>query len=83
MVRQDSPSQLEINAMTEINITQYLLAIIGFLLVYTLNGIKTELKDVKHALESLERDLHGRVTALTERVVKVETRCSLHHGEDE
>lgn len=66
----------------DINLVQILLSMIGFLIAYTLHGIKTELKDVKNSLESLEKDLHGRVTALTERVVKMETRCTMHHGEE-
>ena len=54
----------------------YLTTIIGFLIVYVLNGIKTEIKDVKNSVRSLEEDLRGGITNLDRRVTKIEAGCS-------
>lgn len=58
----------------------YLTTIIGFLIVYVLNGIKTEIKDVKNSVKSLEEDLRGGITQLDRRVTKIEAGCSYMHG---
>lgn len=63
----------------------YLTTIIGFLIVYVLNGIKAEIKDVKLSVKSLEEDLRGGITQLDRRVTKIEAGCSYmhgHHGEE-
>jgi uncharacterized protein YoxC len=59
-----------------------LLAIIGFFAVYTLNGIKSEIKEVKTSLQSLETDLREGVTSLDRRVSVIEARCSMKHQHD-
>ena len=75
--------------MTEL--LPYLLAIIGFLIVHVLNGIKGEIKEIKSALGKIETDLHKRVTeadrrlsdqyvAIDRRVSVVEARCAGVHG---
>jgi uncharacterized protein YoxC len=56
-----------------------LLAVIGFFAVYTLNGIKSEIKEVKTSLQSLETDLREGVTSLDRRVAVIEARCSIKH----
>jgi uncharacterized protein YoxC len=56
-----------------------LLAVIGFFAVYTLNGIKSEIKEVKTSLQSLETDLREGVTTLDRRVSVIEARCLIKH----
>ena len=59
-----------------------LLAIIGFFAVYTLNGIKSEIKEVKTSLQSLEADLRDGVAGLERRVSVIEARCAIKHEHD-
>ena len=59
-----------------------LIAIIGFFAVYTLNGIKSEIKEVKTSLQSLEADMREGVTGLDRRVSVIEARCEIKHHED-
>ena len=72
-------------------ILPYLLAVIGFLIVFVLNGIKGEIKEIKGQLGKIETDLHRRVTtidtrhqevqvAFERRLSHVEARCSVEHG---
>lgn len=67
-----------------------LLSIIGFLIVFVLNGIKGEIRDVNEKLEKIETDLHKRVSEvdrrhqdvmveLDRRISKVEARCDVQH----
>lgn len=58
----------------------YLTTVIGFLIVYVLNGIKSEIKDVKNSVKSLEEDLRGGITQLDRRVTKIEAGYSFMHG---
>lgn len=70
-----------------------LLSIIGFLIVFVLNGIKGEIRDVNDKLEKIETDLHKRVSdidrrhqdqmvEIDRRVSRVEARCEIvHRGE--
>lgn len=69
-----------------------LLAVIGFLIVFVLNGIKGEIRDVNDKLEKIESDLHKRVDSidrrhqdqmvdLDRRVTKVEARCNITHSQ--
>lgn len=55
-----------------------LLSIIGFLIVYVLNGIKGEIQEIKGQLGKIETDLHQRVTTIDkeqrERIDGVERR---------
>lgn len=68
----------------------YLLAVIGFLIVHVLNGIKGEIKEIKGQLSKIESDLHGRVTDIDRRhqemivehdrrISKIEARCDVQH----
>lgn len=66
--------------MNEINLTQILLAVIGFLIVYVLNGIKGEIVDIKKTINVLETDLRGGMSGLDRRVTVMETRCTVNHG---
>lgn len=66
--------------MTEItDLLPYLMTVIGFLIVYTLNGIKSEIKDVKTTVKSLEADMRGGLSDLDRRVTAVESRCLVYH----
>lgn len=70
-----------------------LLSIIGFLIVFVLTGIKSEIRDVNDKLEKIEGDLHKRVSdidrrhqdqmvEIDRRVSRVEARCEIvHRGE--
>lgn len=72
-------------------ILPYLLTVIGFLIVFVLNGIKGEIKDIKTQLGKIETDLHQRVTVIDtrhqqvqvdfeRRLSHVEARCSTEHS---
>ena len=56
----------------------YLTTIIGFLIVYVLNGIKSEIKEVKVSVNSLESDLRESITSLNTRLTVVETLVQNH-----
>ena len=64
-----------------------LLSVIGFFAVYTLNGIKSEIKEMKTSLKGLENDLRGGVASLDRRITVLESRCEMrqchseHRGE--
>lgn len=63
-------------------IIPYLTTIIGFLIVYVLNGIKGEIKEVKVGVNALEKDLRETVATLDRRITVVETRCSVEHNHE-
>jgi hypothetical protein len=71
-------------------ILPYLLTVIGFLIVFVLNGIKAEIKEIKGQLGKIEDDLHRRVTVIDQRhqdakvdferrLSHVEARCAMEH----
>ncbi len=60
----------------------YLLAVLGFFATYVLNGIKSEIKEVKQSLQSLEKDLRDGVASLDRRVTAIEARCLVKHSND-
>lgn len=53
--------------------------LIGFLAVYVLNGIKGEIKEVKTAVQALERDLRGGIGDLDRRITRIESTCAHEH----
>lgn len=57
-----------------------LIGALGFTIAHILNGIKTEIHEIKKSVTSLENDIRDRIDALNVRVAKVETRCELEHG---
>lgn len=72
------------------HVLPYLLAVIGFLIVHVLNGIKGEIKEIKGQLSKIEGDLHGRITAserrqqdhaveTERRLASVEAKCAITH----
>lgn len=65
-----------------IEVIPYLLAIIGFFAIYTLNGIKSEISEMKNSLKGLENDLRGGVASLDRRITALEARCEARqcHG---
>lgn len=63
----------------DFNLTNVLLSIIGFLIVYVLNGIKTEIKDIKSSVDKLEDSFDKSVKDLETRVVKLESACTHYH----
>jgi len=55
--------------MDQATLTNMLLGAIGFLIVYTLNGIKTEITEVKKSMNELSKELvkiDNRVTIIEE-----------------
>lgn len=58
---------------TSFNLTHILLATIGFLIVYVLNGIKTEITEVKTTVRNLETNLQTGISDLNVRVSTLET----------
>jgi len=60
----------------------YFTTVIGFLIVYVLNGIKAEITDVKTSVKNLEVDLRDGITTLDRRVTRLETKCDGTHGRD-
>ena len=62
-----------------LQVLPYFTTVIGFLIVWVLNGIKSEIKDVKTTVGSLEKDLREGITGLDRRVTKIETENSLMH----
>ena len=53
-------------------ILPYLMATIGFLIVYVLNGIKNEIGEVKVSVKGLEVDLRESISSLDRRVTHIE-----------
>jgi hypothetical protein len=66
-----------------VDLLNYLMAIIGFLIVYVLNGVKSEIKDIKVSVGKLENDLRGNLTQLDRRMTTLETKCTLFHQMDD
>ena len=65
-----------------VQILPYLTTVIGFLIVWVLNGIKGEIKDVKTTVSSLEKDLRDGMSNLDRRVTKIEAGCDYMHHRD-
>ena len=57
----------------------YIAAVIGFLIVHVLNGIKSEITEVKTTIHGLERDFREGITSLDRRVSMIEARCQTTH----
>jgi hypothetical protein len=66
--------------MTHADILPYLISIIGFLIVYVLYGIKSEIRDVRTSVNSLDAELRGGISSLERRVNFIERRCAAAHG---
>lgn len=58
----------------------YLLTTIGFLLIYVLNGIKGELKELRMFIATLENELRGGIAGLDRRLTVMETKCKAEHA---
>ncbi len=58
----------------------YLATIIGFLIVWVLNEIKAEIREVKTTVKSMERDLSDKHSDLENRVVRLEAGCDYMHN---
>lgn len=57
----------------------YLATIIGFLIVWILNGIKTEIREVKTSVKTLEMDLRSSHNDLSNRVTRLEADSDYYH----
>lgn len=68
------------NTTLAAEIAPYLLSMVGFLLVYILYGIKSEIKEIRVFVGSLEGELRGGLAHLDRRLTIVETRCAGEHG---
>lgn len=63
--------------MIPIDVSQYFVPIIGFLLAYMLKGIKDEIKEVRSTVQDLEKNLRDGISDIDRRVVKIETGCGV------
>jgi len=63
-------------------IAPYLMSVIGFLVVFVLYGIKSEIKEVRVSVNALESELRSGISGLDRRVTVVETRCRMEHGSE-
>ena len=61
-------------------IAPYLVSVVGVLLIYVLNGIKSEIRDIKGSLNVLEGDLRSGIASLDRRITVMETKCVAEHG---
>lgn len=66
-----------------INVVSVLLTVIGFLIVYVLNGIKGEIRETKKEVQHLGVELRGVTAELDRRVTKIEARCETTCQKDE
>lgn len=66
--------------MTQDQILEVLLGSLGFLIVYTLMGIRSEIRDLSVTMKKLENDLRGQLADLDRRVTRVETNCDARHN---
>lgn len=57
----------------------YFATIIGFLIVWILNGIKTEIREVKTSVRMLEGDLRNSHNDLSSRVTRLEADSDHYH----
>jgi hypothetical protein len=66
------------------------ISVVGFLVVQLLNGIRSDIVEIKNYLYKIENDLHSRVNEvdrrhseslidIDRRVSKVEARCAVVH----
>lgn len=53
----------------------YAVTIIGFLIVWVLNNIKDEIKEIKTTVTELNTDMRGGVSELDRRVLRLELNC--------
>lgn len=62
--------------MTFADVMPVIMGALGFLIVWTLNGLKGSITKLGDAVEKLRDDLqiHG------DRLTKLETRCEFEHG---
>jgi hypothetical protein len=63
-----------------INVLPYFTTAIGFMIVFVLNGIKSEIKEVKTSVKALEEDFRDTIKAHDHRLTKIETGCNYMHG---
>lgn len=57
----------------------YLATVIGFLIVWVLTGIRTEMKELKTSVESIRTELGNKHQDLESRVVRLEAGCEYMH----
>jgi len=62
-----------------VTILPYLSTVIGFLIVWVLNGIRSEIREVKTTVNNLRDEL----VKLDHRVIRIETGCTYMHGQRE
>jgi len=66
-----------------IQVIPYLATIIGFLIVWILNGIKSEIREVKTSVRTLETDLRNSHNDLSSRVTRLEADHDHYHRTQE
>ena len=65
------------SALTLSDLFPSLMALLAFFAVYTLNGIRAEVREVKNSLKAVEADLRGGVGSLDRRITVIETYCNV------
>lgn len=68
----------------QIDVMPIMTTVIGFLIVFVLNGIKGEIREIKSKLEKIEGDLHTRINETdrrhTDKLVEIERRVATIEG---
>ncbi len=62
-----------------VEVMPYIFSTLGVMALVILNGIKSEIKDIKLALNGVEKDLREGINSLDHRVAVIETRCAVVH----
>jgi len=57
----------------------YFATVIGFLIVWVLTGIRSEMKELKNSVESIRTELGNKHNDLESRVVRLEAGCEYMH----
>ncbi len=63
-----------------VQVLPYFTTAIGFMIVFVLNGIKGEIKEVKTSVKALEEDFRDTIKAHDHRITKIEASCAFMHG---
>jgi hypothetical protein len=60
----------------------YLMAVIGFLIVWVLNGIRSDVKELKDTMRSEAGVMWTELKTLRSEVTELKTGCAIRHRQD-
>ena len=63
-----------------LHVLPYFTTAIGFMIVFVLNGIKTEITEVKTSVKALEEDFRETIKDHDHRITVIESGCHYIHG---